>query len=269
MSGPATPPPGLAGPQDAGRTCPYCRFALKTGVATHRCEACGALHHADCWHDGGGCAVLGCAAAGAPATAPTATLPLGAPPPPPVPPPPTAPAAVAPAGGPDGRRRLLLGLGIGLAVVAAGAGGYALAHGGGSGAPAVTVAPATTSTVPEAPPPPDPQSSAMRDLAAVVAFSQAGRQAVRDGRYLDAISNREAALRRLDAIDGARGDVAVALRLLHGALEASLASDRAYAAHGDPTASDALATERKRAFVAEWNGLAARYGLATYTETEI
>jgi hypothetical protein len=52
-------------------------------------------------------------------------------------------------------------------------------------------------------------------------------------------------------------------------MEASLASDRAYASGDDATGTDALATERKRAFVTEWNALASRYGLATYTESEI
>jgi hypothetical protein len=59
----------IADAADAGRSCPYCRFTLKEGAAAERCDSCGSLHHADCWHDGGGCAVLGCAQAG---SAPTA-----------------------------------------------------------------------------------------------------------------------------------------------------------------------------------------------------
>jgi hypothetical protein len=48
--------------QEAGRNCPYCRFALKTGSEGAVCPACGALHHHDCWEDNGGCAIMGCTA---------------------------------------------------------------------------------------------------------------------------------------------------------------------------------------------------------------
>jgi hypothetical protein len=61
----------IATREDTGRTCPYCRFPLKEGSPSERCDACGSLHHEDCWSDGGGCAVLGCSQAGtsAPASA--------------------------------------------------------------------------------------------------------------------------------------------------------------------------------------------------------
>ena len=81
---------------DAGRSCPYCRFPLKQGVAAERCDACNSLHHEDCWRDGGGCAVLGCtqAAAANPAqvptgaySSPTLALPAGSYPPTFAPPP--------------------------------------------------------------------------------------------------------------------------------------------------------------------------------------
>jgi hypothetical protein len=264
----------VVGAPDAGRTCPYCRFALKQGVAACRCDACGALHHADCWADGGGCAVLGCAGAAdatavmalpaaAPAPAPSAGVaaPAGGAPPPV----PAAPAA--------SDRRMVLGIAVGLAVAAAGIGGYLVAHGddGGGGSAAQVVTGTTTqgSTAVAPPPSVDPQDAAMRELATIVSLSQQGRTAVTQGRYLDAVDNRELVLRRLDAIEGAEGEVEDARRLLHSAMEASLAADRAYAANGDPSASDALATERKRAFVAQWNGMAGRYGLETYAEGQI
>lgn len=57
---------------DVGKPCPYCRFPLKEGAPVHKCESCGSVHHAECWADGGGCAVFGCAGAGT-APAPTAT----------------------------------------------------------------------------------------------------------------------------------------------------------------------------------------------------
>ncbi len=54
----------IATAEDAGRSCPYCRFPLKEGAPAERCDSCGSLHHEDCWVDGGGCAVFGCPQAG-------------------------------------------------------------------------------------------------------------------------------------------------------------------------------------------------------------
>ncbi|MEV4422669.1 RING finger protein, partial [Patulibacter sp. NPDC049589] len=94
---------------DSGRTCPYCRFPLKVGAEVDGCGECHAVHHADCWQEGGGCAVVGCAgAASAPAApppdrggseAPTAVLPTFAAPSDPVPswPAPPPPAQPRPA----------------------------------------------------------------------------------------------------------------------------------------------------------------------------
>jgi Prokaryotic RING finger family 1 len=53
--------PPIARSDDAGRACPYCRFPLKEGAPIVRCEECQAAHHADCWEDNSGCAVVGCA----------------------------------------------------------------------------------------------------------------------------------------------------------------------------------------------------------------
>ena len=50
----------VAGRAHTGRACPYCRFPLKEGVEIIVCGVCGASHHADCWHDNGGCAVIAC-----------------------------------------------------------------------------------------------------------------------------------------------------------------------------------------------------------------
>lgn len=52
---------GFASTEDAGRPCPYCRFALKQGSDVVHCPACGAVHHAECWDENQGCAVVGCA----------------------------------------------------------------------------------------------------------------------------------------------------------------------------------------------------------------
>jgi hypothetical protein len=52
-------------PGQAGKTCPYCRFPLKAGVAAEQCDGCETIYHAECWLDGEGCGVLGCSGAGA------------------------------------------------------------------------------------------------------------------------------------------------------------------------------------------------------------
>lgn len=49
--------------EEAGRSCPYCHFPLKEGVGVIECGNCSSVHHADCWVDNGGCAVMGCNAA--------------------------------------------------------------------------------------------------------------------------------------------------------------------------------------------------------------
>lgn len=98
-----TPVVRTAAPEDAGRVCPYCRFALKPGTEVVECGGCRAPHHAECWGDNGGCAMMGCSGGPDPGDAageaPTQALaPPGAavPPPPVVVPPPPAAAAPPP-----------------------------------------------------------------------------------------------------------------------------------------------------------------------------
>ena len=55
--------PRLSRADEAGRTCPYCRFPLKAQGLVVMCDACATIHHADCWQENSGCAVLGCSAA--------------------------------------------------------------------------------------------------------------------------------------------------------------------------------------------------------------
>jgi hypothetical protein len=50
----------IATTEEAGRTCPYCRFPLKEGGELAFCTGCRSAHHLDCWADNSGCAVLGC-----------------------------------------------------------------------------------------------------------------------------------------------------------------------------------------------------------------
>jgi hypothetical protein len=54
----------VVGPDEAGKTCPYCRFPLKLGIDGRRCGDCGTVHHLECWDEGAGCAILGCPSAG-------------------------------------------------------------------------------------------------------------------------------------------------------------------------------------------------------------
>lgn len=92
----------LAGTEQTGRTCPYCRFSFKPGVSLMECGSCKALHHSECWQENGGCAVTACSsapdAAEATATSPPPTVQAAPVPPQPVPPQPVPPrATVAPA----------------------------------------------------------------------------------------------------------------------------------------------------------------------------
>lgn len=69
----SVPSPRSAAPGEAGRSCPYCRFPLKDSNEVVQCPACASLHHADCWNDNRGCAVVACAAG--PAATPQAQQP--------------------------------------------------------------------------------------------------------------------------------------------------------------------------------------------------
>lgn len=51
-------------------SCAYCLSPLPRNSAP-RCVDCQAPHHADCWNENGGCAVLGCTAAPLPEAVPT------------------------------------------------------------------------------------------------------------------------------------------------------------------------------------------------------
>jgi hypothetical protein len=77
------PERAVATPEDAGRTCPYCRCPLKQDGELALCPQCRAAHHADCWADNGGCAVLGCSAA--PGKSEASAAPAGSAPAPPQP----------------------------------------------------------------------------------------------------------------------------------------------------------------------------------------
>lgn len=58
---PGNPRVRPAAEDDLGRTCPYCRYPLKTGGPVATCASCHATHHEDCWRENAGCAVSSCA----------------------------------------------------------------------------------------------------------------------------------------------------------------------------------------------------------------
>ena len=47
--------------ETAGRNCPYCRFPIKEGTEVTVCPTCNSPHHAECWNDNRGCAMIACA----------------------------------------------------------------------------------------------------------------------------------------------------------------------------------------------------------------
>lgn len=110
-----------AGPELTGRACPYCRFPLKEGAAIESCGSCGAVHHAECWLDNGGCSVTGCVNGPAKTAATQVSPVLGQPPPPPPPQPPSKPEPLTP------RRFPAWGVAAAVVLVALLGGGAALA----------------------------------------------------------------------------------------------------------------------------------------------
>ncbi|MFP3903147.1 MAG: RING finger protein [Armatimonadota bacterium] len=72
----------VAGDDEVGKTCPFCRFPIKPGENIVVCPECGVPHHADCWEENGGCTTYGCTggrqAAGQPTAAPSSESQYGA-----------------------------------------------------------------------------------------------------------------------------------------------------------------------------------------------
>ena len=116
------------------------------------CPACRAIHHEECWHDNGGCAIIGCAAApqeGARPPAPVASEPV-------VPraeypsraASPAAPAPYAPAP----RRRTALAAALAVLLLAGGALAFILTRDGSGGSPSAPSPTATATASPLATP---------------------------------------------------------------------------------------------------------------------
>ena len=53
-------PSTTAGPEIAGKTCPFCQTAIKPNDHVHICDACNNPHHIECWQQNGGCTTFGC-----------------------------------------------------------------------------------------------------------------------------------------------------------------------------------------------------------------
>jgi len=49
-----------AGPEIAGKLCPYCQNRIAAGISIALCPGCKTPHHAECWQHNGGCATFGC-----------------------------------------------------------------------------------------------------------------------------------------------------------------------------------------------------------------
>src|SRR3954470_14138664 len=121
------------------------------------------------------------------------------------------------------------------------------------------------------PPPPQPPPPAhnggpavqqgVTDIANVLDLSQQGRQLTIDGRYTEAIANRQQVLDRIDALKVAP-QLAQSRRLLRNAVEASLAADQALVqctTCASTQAANARATRLKNAFVLQFNPYATKY----------
>jgi type VII secretion system (Wss) protein YukD len=190
---------------------------------------------------------------------------------PPLPPPPPPPPADR---GP--RRGALVAVAAAVVVVGGGIAAYLAVSGEEERAVSVRVPRLTVTAPPAALPEEEPgpleapaaerEADAARDIQDVIEFSLAGRTAVRDGDYAEAVANRRSVLRRLDAIEGVTGRGADARRTLRRAMRSSLASDIAYRDGGDASASDAEATRLKRIFVRQWTPIAEAHDLRIYRE---
>jgi len=47
-------------PRELGQRCGVCQTAIAESETVGPCPSCGAVHHADCWTENGGCATYGC-----------------------------------------------------------------------------------------------------------------------------------------------------------------------------------------------------------------
>jgi hypothetical protein len=129
---------------EAGKTCPYCRFPLKQGAPGVCCDACGTIHHEECWEEAGGCVVVGCSGAGT--TTPTAA-PRGVTSPDPRERSSTATGVSGSQGAAHGRN-LMIALATSLAIGAVGVGAYFALQRQGTPQSSAQTTPASTTQPP-------------------------------------------------------------------------------------------------------------------------
>jgi hypothetical protein len=99
------------------------------------------------------------------------------------------------------------------------------------------------------------------DIANVLDLSQQGRQLTIDGRYTEAIANRQQVLDRIDALK-LSPQLEQSRTRLRNAVQASLAADQALVqctTCAATQAANARATRLKNAFVLEFNPYATKY----------
>lgn len=160
---------------DADKSCPYCRFPLKVGITAEQCDSCSALHHEDCWHEGGGCAIFGCVNNAA-SKGGSAAAPAGKAQKPPIPSLTPAPAPTpAPAAAGAGTSRALLAAAVVLIITLATALIVVVVNTSGSDAPEPAPVSAAPPTEIEDPEPAEDvgataseRAQAKRDIASVL-----------------------------------------------------------------------------------------------------
>ena len=265
---------GPATPDEAGRSCPYCRFPLETGVEVARCPECEASHHAECWDANHGCAVVLCAAGPAQAVddrkkAAAAASARPAPPPPPR----------------KSRAGLLAGIGGGLAVlvivllVAAGSDG----GGGAVGPPYATETPfvpeSDLTVEPEVTVEPEPttepeptglsEQETTYEVADLLTRSAEGRAAAMNGDLDAANAIRGEVLGSIDLLD--TQELSEVLGLLAQAMQASIDANNARAECGDECAAelDELASTVKVDLVNAYNEYAEYWEAPLFGAEEI
>lgn len=260
------PARGEVTPAETGRSCPYCRSPLDEGVAVARCAVCASTHHAECWDENRGCAVVACEAG--PVPRPQAGDAKSAKPPP-------------PDGSTDGRRAKVLAMAllalvavvVAVAILAGGPGGSDSTSGSESAATKLPAEPEPIELEPAETPAPIPElglssEETVTGIGRLLDRSMRGRAATLAGDYETANAIRSEILRRLDVMDTTH--LNRERSLLRRAMQASIDANEVRVECGACAAPyDATATSAKESLVAAFNPLADRHLGKTYDADEI
>ncbi len=276
-----------------GKSCPYCRFPLKGGTEAMACDRCGAIHHLDCWSEGGGCAVVGCIADHAlEETTEMAAVDRSRKvipvfkeaPRQPLPPPGTQavsePAPDGPSAGGNGRA-ILVGLGCGLVIVVLGLGALFLIQNSNSDEAGPTATSGSETTGLEAQiekkqaeirqmkangptgPATGNQNGAQK-MSFLLSKSVEGRSLSVAGDEAGAIRNRREILNSLRAIDGTTGGVESARQAFISAMRESILANEDRLYNGlEASPHDDAATQEKQQLMAIWNSrVSSQFGVS-------